>query len=337
MGYCSAPEVTQSDPAASYIEGLEEDLLNSPFTREIQVASSLGKPVTIDGVTYDFSGLGDADYQAKYQREMAKAMLALQQKYGPQIIEQRNIELQRADPEGYAARVDYFNRVMNQLNAPGVAPEGTQAAADLIQERLDRGTTLDPTLDREVRNRVRGSQVARGNDLGQAAATQEAQVLNAAGEKQYSDAQAQAAAFLQAGADPESYVDRDTFQDISDLAAFLSGESPTAQYGSLSSAGRGAVPWQTGGPLPDSYNPNAGAQRVNQNQQIGNYIQNYNNQQVAPWAAALGTGAQALNTWSAFQKPNTNPFQTLNYIPPTSYQTIPQSGNPTSSNPFQVA
>jgi hypothetical protein len=311
MGYCSSDMPEQQDPAASYIEGMEEDLMNSPFTREIQVASSLGKPVTIDGVTYDFTGLGDADYQAKYQREMAKAMLALQQKYGPQIIEQRNAELKQSDPEGYAARIDYFNRVMNQLNAPSTAPEGSQAAADLIQKRLDRGTNLEPTLDREVRNRVRGSQVARGNDLGQAAATQEASVLEQAGEKQYSDAQAQAAAFLQSGADPESYVDRDTFQNISDLAAFLSGESPTAQYGSLSSAGKGAVPWQTGGPLPDSTNPNAGAQRIGQNQQIGNYLQNYNQQQVAPWAQTAGLGMQGLNTWAAFQKPQTKTPSTM--------------------------
>ncbi len=311
MGCCTPDIPTPEDPSTAYIQGMEGDLQNSPFVRAVMAASSAGKPVTIDGVTYDFTDLGDADYQAKYNREMAKAALALQQKYGPAIIEERNRELKLSDPEGYQAKMDLFDRIMNRVNSPQAVPEENQRLQDQVLTNLSRGTTLDDQTRREVEQRVRGGLVARGTDLGPAAGYEEAGAVQQAGEAQRDEAQRQAGQFLASGASPEDFTYRQQQQDIADLAAFLSGQSPLAQFSDVSSAGNGAVPFQATAPLPSSQNPTAGVQGIQQAQQIYGIQSQSAQRNVNPYLAGAGLGLQAFGAWKAWGGGTTTKSPTL--------------------------
>jgi hypothetical protein len=209
MGCCgSAPK--QPDYAASERAGVLAKANALPTQKLIENAATTGGKVTVGGKTYDFTGLGEAEIQAKYADAMAQAALDIQREQGPAYIEQRNKELQLADPEGYAMRKKQFDSIMAQL---GQTP-GTQdsiALQDSVLKDLEKGGQLDPEVERQARQQILGQQVKRGNMRGQAAASQEAQGMTALSDSVKADRRSRAMQFLQSGATPEDITFRQEF------------------------------------------------------------------------------------------------------------------------------
>src|SRR4051812_5221088 len=110
MGLCSTPEIP--NPADAAMEGIAASDQLQPYQYLINAAATLGNRITLDGHTYDFSGLGNADTSRVVSDQMAQTLLALQRERSPEIIAQRIEELKAADPQGYAARKQLFDRIM---------------------------------------------------------------------------------------------------------------------------------------------------------------------------------------------------------------------------------
>src|SRR5438067_419893 len=100
------------NPGQAAAAGIAADTSLQPFNYLINAASTLGTPISIDGKTYDFSGLGQADTAGVVGDKMAQTLLDLQKEKSPEIIQQRLDELKAADPEGYNARKELFDKIM---------------------------------------------------------------------------------------------------------------------------------------------------------------------------------------------------------------------------------
>ena len=316
MGLCGGD---QPDPAKGYASGMSADLETLPARRVIEAAAQLGQKVTVNipgkGMqTFDFTGMGAADYASQYGDQMSQQMLELQRQMGPQFVEQRLKELEAADPEGAAMRSRLWDTIKSGVEGGPTARPANDEMARLIQERLARGGTLDQTTSDQISQRVLGQQVANGNWLGNAAGAQEAGVLGQASEMQRTAAQQDALNFLTGGLDPQDVAYREQQQGLTNLGAFINGETPTAQFSQVSGAAGGTVPFQTGGALP-GVNPNAGWQGVNN--QMNGFNANQNNRQVNPWIAGLAGGASGANLWTSWnggaKAPQMTGQQPMNY------------------------
>lgn len=294
MSCCSGPQKIP-DPAVAATAGIQADTELQPFNYLIQAASTLGIPITLDGKTYDFSGLGQADTAARVSDQMAQTLLALQQEKSPQIIQQRLDELKAADPQGYAARKQLFDRITADAQANPDRPVSEDLQQQL-QSELSKGAGFDdPRQAQQVRDQSRGGQVSRGIYLGNAPAAQEASDVVTAGENLRDQRQQNALAMLQSGSSPEDVAYRRFQQSLGNLANFQNGTTPTAQFGQVSGARNGPVRLPGGAPTA-GFDPNA----------AGNGLQNalgiYGGQlgwqagQANPWLAGLSTGATGFGT-----------------------------------------
>lgn len=294
MGLCGDDP---PDPSKGYAAGIRADLETLPSRRIIDAAAALGIPVEVlmpgarSPQRFDFTGLGQADYEGQYQDQMAQQLLALQEEFGPEFVEQRLNELRTADPEGFAMRQRLWDSIKGDIESARSANRpAASELQDLIMAELEKGGELDPRTAHDVSQRVLGAQVARGNFLGNAAATEEAQVLSDASEAQRTQRQAQALAFLTSGVSPDDVAYRREQQGLSNLGSFIAGETPTAQFGQLSGAQQGIVPFAASNqPLPGT-NPNAGQQGISFANGIYSANQNWANNTINPWMAGL-TGA----------------------------------------------
>lgn len=316
MGLCSPDMPATPDPSVSYLQGKQAELENYPLTRQIQAAAQNGGKVTVGGKTYDFSGLSESDFQRQYAMAMAGSQLELQKEFGSQYIDQRNKELQQADPEGYASRNQLFDLINRDLGA-GQDDTKSRQLQDQILADLQKGGTLDSQAQANVLNQVRGGQVANGSFLGNAATAQEARGLTSASENQLASRQQAALQFLTSGATPEDIQYRSNQQGNANLANFMSGQTPTAQFSQLAGAQNGAAPFQGGGFLP-GVNMNAGQQAFNYNNSAWGQQNAFQQTQANPWMAGLGLGIQAFGAAKAaqpIQQPWTNPAPAWEHIP----------------------
>lgn len=293
------------DPAKGYVAGIDADLEGLPSRRLIDILALLGESGTVDipgkkggSMPVDFTGMGEADYQRQYADQLTQQLLDVQRQYGPQFVEQRLKELETADPAGAAMRRQLWSNIQDSTGSLTPRPENEQLQK-LVMDELAKGGELDQDTSHRVSQGIIGGQVARGNYMGNAAATEEATGLAAAGEQMKAQRQQQALAFLTGGYSPEDAAQREQQQDLNTLGSFVAGETPTAQFSQLAGAQNGVVPFTTGtGTLP-GVNANAGWQGVN------NYFQNWNttqqaqNNQVNPWVAGLGGALNGANVWGA--------------------------------------
>lgn len=278
-------------------EGVYADLETYPLRYLTEAAAKLGGRFTLDGKEYDFTGVGAADNARVMSDQMAQALLDLQRDLGPEFIRQRIAELQAADPEGYAARRQLFDRIVAGAEAHPDRPLADDLQGSIVAELQNAGR-LDRRMLEQVQQQVRGGQVARGNFLGNAATSQEAGATVRAGETLRDAQQQQALGFLESGVTPEDVEYRRLQQAMANLGAFIAGETPAAQFGQLSAAGNAAVPFLGGGGNTVTTNPNAGAQGVQNALAIYSGNVNWQQQQVNPYLAGLNTGVNTLSTAS---------------------------------------
>lgn len=288
-----APDVPDYEQAAR--EGVYADLETYPLRYLTEAASRMGGKVVIDGKEYDFTGLGDADNARVMSDKMAQVLLDLQRDLGPNVIKQRLEELKAADPQGYAARQQLFERILKSVEAQPDRPLAADLQTSIVGELQNAGR-LDRRMLDQVQQSVRGGQVRRGNYLGSAATAQEAGGVVNASESLRDSQQQQALGFLGSGVTPEDVEYRRIQQSLGNLGAFISGETPTAQFGQLSGAGNAAVPFTSGGANTQTTNPNAAAQGMSWANQIYSGNVNWQQNQVNPWIAGLNFGAGAMGT-----------------------------------------
>jgi len=252
---------------------------------------------------YDFTGLGNADTNGKISDQMAQALLDIQNNYGAAYIQQRLKDLQQADPTGYAARQQLFDKIMQDAEANPNRPMAEELQKQ-VNGVLQNAGQLDEQGKQQVEQGVRGQQVAKGIYLGNAPASQETSAVVGAADNLRANQQKAATDYLNAGISPEDVTYRRIQQGLSNLGAFVNGTTPEAQFGSLSGAQNGAAPFN---PVnysnPASLNPNAGQIGLNfANQSYAN-----NQNQANPWLSGLSTAASAanagMNIYNAFNKP----------------------------------
>lgn len=302
MGCCSQP-ADYPDPAKAATQGIYEDTSTEPWRYLINSAATLGDQITIDGQQYDFSGLGQADVAAKVSDQMAATLLALQKEKSPQLIQQRINELKAADPMGYAARKQLFDRIVADAQANPDRPIAEDLQSQ-IQTELAKGVGFeDAKQASQARNQIRGGQVARGVILGNAPAAEEAGGMVQAGESLRNQRQQNAMDLLASGTTPEDVAYRRMQQGLSNLTKFQLGETPSAQFQQVSGAASGPVKLTGGATQSGQFNPNAAQQGLSNALGIYSGQMNWNQSQANPWLAGLSigaTGAGTLNQMGAF-------------------------------------
>ncbi len=262
----------------------------------------MGGKAVINGREYDFTGLGDADNAAVISEQMAQVLLDIQKNYGAEYVKQRLANLRQADPTGYAARQQLFDRILADVEKNPDRPLADDLQAQIV-DSLHQGAKLDSRETEQVQQDVRGKQLHSGIYLGNAAASEEANAVVGAGEQMRDEREQQALAFQTAGVSPEDVEYRRIQQGLSNLGSFVNGQTPTAQFGSLSGAGNGAAPFTTTGGVNQSTNPNAGlAGIVDANNKYA-----FQASQISPWAAAASGGINALQAYQSYTGGN-NPF-----------------------------
>lgn len=278
--------------------GIQADLDTYPMRYMTEAASKMGGKVTIDGQTYDFTGLGDADNTAAMSDKMAQTLLDIQRNYGSAYVKQSLADLKQADPKGYQARQQLFDAILAQADSQPDRPMADNLQNSILEE-LQKSGHLDAKELSQVQQAVRGGQVARGNYLGNAATAQEAGAAVSASDTLRNQREASAQGFLQSGVTPEDVEYRRLQQSLANLGSFVQGTTPQAQFRQVAGANTGAAPYATTSANSVVTNPNAGAQGV-QNA-LGIYQGNINwaQNQVNPFAAGISTGVSAAGSMAA--------------------------------------
>ena len=284
------------------IQGAHAEFENFPFQREIEAAAALGKKVTIDGKTYDFTGLGDTQYNIESARKLSDALLKIRAQYGEDYVREQLKQLDLAQPEVQDARRKQFDRIMAEI---GRDPNRQLAdsSEESVLRRLREGGKLSAGETRAVQQGVRGPQVDNGLFLGNAANAAEAGSMLSAGDNKRQTAQQMALQWLGSGATPEDFDYRKLQTDIGNLSSFARNETPIAQFGSISGAQNGAVPFATdfqGSGLPGSSANTSFANAVRGQQS------QWNLNTPNPWTTGIGfalQGASVYGNLGGFGKP----------------------------------
>ena len=306
------------DPNQAAVAGTIADVGNFPFKAQIDALAQTGGKATIGGQTYDFTNLGTADQNAAVSQQMAQALLDIQNNYGPQYVQQRLADLQQSDPTGYAARKQLFDKIIADSEANPNRPmaQDLQNQVTSLLGQSSNLTTGPGSETEQVQEGVRGQQVKNGIFLGNAPAQQEASAIVNAGDEMQQKRQAQAQGFLNSGVSPEDVTYRRIQQSLSNLGNAINGQTPEAQFASLSGAGNGAAPFNTGNVQSPSLNPNAGLQGLQNMADIYSGNVNWADNQLNPWTAGLSTAANAagaLKSMGAFG--SSSPTSTITSTP----------------------
>lgn len=299
------------DPNKAAVQGAIANAENFPFEYIINQLAQLGGKATVKGQTYDFSGLGTADNAREMSDQMAKALLDVQKNFGADFVQQRLADLKRADPEGYAARQQLFDKIIADARANPDRPLADELQKQINDQLQNAGRlTAGPGGELEqIQQAVRGKQLANNIYLGNAPASEEASAVERAGESKRTAVQGAASNYLAAGVSPEDVKYRRIQQSLANLGAAISGQTPEAQFGSLSGAGNGAAPFTPNYSNPAGIDPNAALEGINNANSIYSGKVNWSQSQVNPWLAGLSTAMSGVNTaaglgWSPFSNNN---------------------------------
>lgn len=333
--YGGGPSVP--DPAAASVAGIQQTEANYPFSYIINALQQTGgkatltNPATGQPQTYDFTGAGQADVQNQVSNQMAQVLLDIQQGYGAAYIQQRLNDLKQADPNGYAAYGQLFDQIQNDISQTPPDQPLSQATQSSVLSVLKNSDSLTPEELTQVQQASRANNIASGVYLGNAPAQAEAtNTVNALDQKNAA-AQGEAGKYLASGVTPSDIQYRNIQQNLADLGAFINGQTPTAQFSSLSGAQTGAAPVNnTGYQVPTLNEGQAAGQGINQ----ANQLYSLNQQNANPYLAGLNFATQgigtAYNAYNAYNAGSNSPYNlgaAINYDPGfgagTGYGTTP--------------
>lgn len=239
-------------------------------------------PVAAGPQEFDFSGYGTADIEGKKARDQADLELELGKKYGVDFATQNRLLAEQADPLGTAARAKEYE--MMQQDQP-VSPLSGQLN-DQILAQVKAGRGLDPMSQALMERSLAEANATRGGGLS-AGDVAGAMSTGASGEARMRAAADKGSQFLASGQTPEDVAFRRGQQKISNLGAFVGGQTPQSQFGNISRAGTGATPVNPG---------QATATMPNNAGQVGNafanqaYQANVNQAQQTPsWFTGLSS------------------------------------------------
>lgn len=192
----------------------------------------------------DFTGMGDAEVEAKIADEMAAFELELSREFAPEFIAAAKRQLELADPEGVAARGKLAGLVMEEEE-----PTDRPVAAELERQlREEQGDGEDFSEARRARMEAR---LRERGDIEDTDAPWLVDDLEAeGGEARRAGANQRALAFSTSGVSDQDFDYRKQQQELANLASFRRGETPVAQFGQLSGAQQGASPTVRGPALP---------------------------------------------------------------------------------------
>ena len=304
------------NPNAAAAAGLKQQIADYPFTDIISQLQQTGgdatliNPATGKPQDYNFTGAGTAENQNQVSAQMAQVLLNIQQGYGAAFIQQRLQDLQQADPTGYAAYGQLFDQIQKDIQQTPPDMPLSQTTQSAIQGVLTNSQSLSPEALAQVQNQARAGNVASGVYLGNAPAQTEANAVVNATDQQNQQAQDAAEKYLSSGVTPEDIQFRATQQNAADLGAFINGQTPTAQFGSLSGASGGAAPYpNTGYSQPTLNEGQAAQQGINESNSIYGIQNQISQGQVNPFSFGLNLAGQGVNLYnSAFG--GTNPWST---------------------------
>lgn len=238
----------------------------------------------------DFTGQGDVQKESDNAREMARAVLENQQKYGVDYVNEAKRQLELSDPTGTAGRKQLYEMVMDDLQSP--APERPVASEldSQIAEQL-RSDKLPQDVSDEVKKAVLNSTIADQGltDSIQSKLQEEGETGNRIADQQ------RMLQWLTSGATQQDVEYRRKQQAMSNVSNFLAGRTPQAQFGQLSGAQQGASPNATAPSLPNFGNAGQDQAIQGASQQYATRVQAAADQ-VNPWLVGLSSAMNLAGT-----------------------------------------
>jgi len=267
-----------------------------PLMKQIEAAATMGRkldyidPDTGEAKVADFTDVGEIDqalqqYMATRETApmMAQDLLDMQKQFGTQFVDARREELAASDPEGFKARQELGQELLNQRMADTELPDApnleelseselTAAGRKKLEESVydNIGRSIVPGLLRRTQQAQRARGAASGNILGDGASLRESLAVQMAEEGQKSAALGMGLGLLQSGQTSSDAANRlrqanagirqqqygnlmgqigtrqgMRQQDISNLQGYAFGQPLTAQFGMLQGAQGGASPYGT--------------------------------------------------------------------------------------------
>jgi hypothetical protein len=279
---------TQVDPNIQQKISSLQAQIKAAQTGQPVYKNSAGQVVPASQATTSFAGQSQADIQGQLESQLAGGQLATEQQYDPQFIAQDLAEEQQANPQGVTARGDLYGDIQSQLQNPPQSPVANALEKD-VSGQVAAGSGLSPEEQALLDQAVSGSNPSVPgsnftNDLTSGFAGQQRAETNAGAGTQ----------LLASGETPEDIQYRANQQDIANLAEFYGGQTPQAQFKSLTGAQTGATPIAQGAPLP-SFPGTAG--NLGESAAITNYGQQQS--QENPWMTGLSATLGAANVAGA--------------------------------------
>ncbi len=279
-----------------WIKAGDPRLTNAHYTQTRGQAGRSGRVI-------DFTGLGEADVQAKIADEMAKIQLDLGDKYGSQFIDEALKQEKLADPEGFAAR-----EKMHELTQKLISDKPDRPVAGLldkqIQDELGAANEhrLTPEMQDVLNHSITKALTDRGGESAPADFSQDL-TTGFEGEQRRRAASQKSLGWLSSGQTPEDVDYRREQQNLSNLSAEISGRTPQSQFASLSAAQNGPAPFNPGQALPGMPADQGGAY---QSAVSSGVTAGAMNQGVNPWIAGFSgltslAGAAGQAGWKPFK------------------------------------
>lgn len=244
-------------------------------------------------ISADFTGIGDADLQAKAARDAAQTGLDISRQYGSQYIDEAKKQQELADPQGTQARKLLYQRIQDEINRQPERPV-SELLDGQIGETLSSGSSLGSDSSELVKSAL-AKRIAMGD-------SPSADIVGALESGPEGDARAamrrqQALSYIGSGTAPSDVAYRKSQQDMSNIGSFLSGQTPQAQFQQLSGAQQGSAPISRAPAAPQA-NPNAGAQGAANSLTAAGQQYQQAAQTPNPWFTGLGMAIKGVAAYN---------------------------------------
>lgn len=236
------------------IDDLKAQLASVPTDGSPVYLNKKGKPVSASEALADFKGYGTADIEGKLARRMADMQIELGKKYGTDFAKQATAEARLSDPLGFAARDRQYEMLQDEEKNPLPINPLSGTLQNQIDAQVKAGSGLD-SMSRDVLDAAVARAQADRNGMGPSADSVAGNMstgMEGAARREAGITKGQQ--FIGSGATPADIEYRRTQQMLADQGAFVNGQSPEAQFQSLSGASQGATPFVPGQSLPSTAN-----------------------------------------------------------------------------------